>query len=272
MDLIRNVKKRLTGKSPAKLLPFYRGFLGEIVENPNGGYFSKGVYSVNSKTVSISEIPIGVSISSYKNYLDSVLDKKLISSYSERCTDSLIDFTVVLKEEIEATEVESLLNMTSTIRTTNMHAFDSNRRIKKYEDVAQIEKEHFDERYKTYGLRRNHLLSVVSHDLKVLSEKVRFFQFKIDRKIILEDKTYDECINSLVENDFVELATTFDSDNVSFDYITNVKMFDVTKEKVKSLISERDSLRKELSEIENITVEEMWKRDLTLLEKSMKLK
>ena len=270
VELIRNVRKRLGGKPVSKLLPYYRGFLGDVVENPNGGYFSRGVYTVRDKHVSISEIPIGLSISSYKNYLDSILDKKSIASYTERCTDSIVDFDVTLKEEMEIDKIELLLKLTSSIKTTNMHAFDVNGRIKKYEDVSEIEKEHFDERYKSYGLRKEYLLDVVRHDLKVVSEKVRFFEFKIDRKIVLEGKTYEECIQSLVKYKFVELASTFDSDELSFDYITNVKMFDVTKEKVLKLVEERDNLHKELLEIENSTVEDMWKRDLALLEKSLK--
>lgn len=267
MDLIGNVKRRLHGDTPIDLVPFYRGFKGSVHSSKNG-FVTKGVHRVKGKDVVISEIPIGTSISSYKNFLDGLVDKKSIVGYTDLSTDSVVDFTVNLKSP--DVDVESLLKLSSALNTTNMHAFDANGRIKKYEDVSRIELEHFEERYKTYVLRKDHLLSVLGHELEILSAKVNFFSMKKNGRIVLENKTYDEAIKSLEYLEFPRLASTFDSDDKSFDYITNVKMFDITTERMERLVAERNKALKDISEIENMTVEDMWNSDLRSLETCLK--
>ena len=269
-DLVSNVRKRLKGVHPSTLTPFFKGFTGsvEAVEN---GFLCRGVYDLDlsSGVVKITEIPIGTSMSSYKQYLDSMVDKKLISGYEERCTDSMVDFCVTLKEVVELDEVVKLLKLTSPLRTTNMHAFDVAGNIKKYEDVKEIEDEHFKERFKAYVDRRNHVISELKFEVEVLAEKVRFFDAKISGDLVLENVAYDDSILALEEAGFKRLRSSFCKEplqEVSFDYITSVKMFDVTLERVVELKKTLYQKRKELEDVERSTVEEIWEKDLKKLE------
>lgn len=266
VDLIRNVRRRLKSDPPRPLTPHYRGFKGDVVPDREN-FFTRGVYTVDGTDVTITEIPIGPSISSFKHHLELLVEKKVINGYTEKCTDTVVDFQVSVKD---TDNVEHLLKLSTTIRTSNMHAFDANGRIKKYDDVSTIEREHFDHRYATYGKRREHQISVLEHELKVLSEKVRFFEAKISGRLVIENVSYDEAIRRIEELDFPRLAPMFDSGDGSFDYITNVKLFDVTTERVSSLMAARKNKKRELDGVVGSTVEDMWSRDLDALEKSIK--
>ena len=273
-DLISNVRKRLKNERRSPLVPYFRGFAGSV-ESMENGFLCRGVYRISSgpgsgkSTVHVTDIPIGVSISSYKQLLDSLLDKKAIQGYEECCTDSLVDFTVTLKnEEEEESNLESLLRLTSVLRTTNMHAFDARGKIKKYEDVGEIEEEHFLERFKVYEDRRNHMISVLKFEAELIGEKVRFFEAKIKGDFVLEDVKYDDAIVALQDAGFKKLSVKKGEDP-SFDYITSVKMFDVTKERVRALKENLSKSLKELFEVERSTVEQLWEEDLKKLEKSL---
>lgn len=264
-DLVSNVRKRLRGESPDTLTPFFRGFTG-AVESAEKGFLTRGVYGVDKLLVKISEIPIGTSILSYKQYLDGLVDKKLISAYEERCTDSVVDFRVTMKEEVSVGEVVKLLKLTSMLRTTNMHAFDVFGKIKKYEDVSEIEDEHFRKRLEAYVERRNHFMSVLKFEIEVLGEKVRFFEAKISGAITLEDVAYDDAIEALEHAGFKKLVNSFRGDVCSFDYITSVKMFDVTRERVNELKKNLCKKRMELTKVELSSPQEMWEEDLKSFE------
>ena len=265
VDLLSNVRKRLKGEQPSTLTPYFRGFAGSI-EAVDNGFLCRGVYeSSGLQAVRITEIPIGTSISSYKTFLDSLVDKKSISGYEERCTDTVVDFCVTLKED--ESEIVKLLKLTSVLRTTNMHAFDASGKIKKYEDVKEIEDEHFTERMNAYVNRRNHLISVLKFEVEVLEEKVRFFEAKISGDLVLENVAYDDAIQNLENAGFKKLPSSHASKaGPTFEHITSVKMFDVTSERVAELKKVLSRKCAELSDVERSTVEQLWEEDLKMLE------
>ena len=80
-----------------------KGFTGEIIRVAPHKYLVKGKYEiVDSKTVRITELPIGTWTTDYKNDLEYMMadkDKKgkkktpIIKNFKDLCTDALIDFT-----------------------------------------------------------------------------------------------------------------------------------------------------------------------------------
>lgn len=277
-DLVMNVRKRLNGEEPELLTPYFRGFAGKIEVVEGGESFGEGgqsfachgVYEVVGKVVRITEIPIGTSILSYKNYLDTLVDKKLISGFKESCSDIVVDFEVTLKNPVDESSVESsvvkLLKLKTVFRTTNMHAFDASGKIKKYGSVSEIEEEHFAERMGTYVCRRNHQISVLKFEQEVLAEKVRFFEAKISGNLVLENVPYNDVIQTLKESGFKELKVAYNSPSESFEYLTNLKMFDATLEKVSDLRKLLARKSDELTEVQSASVKYLWEEDLRKLE------
>lgn len=264
-DLISNVRRGMKGLPRQRLVPYFKGFRGSIVE-VDGGFLCRGVYDVSGHVVRITEIPIGTSISSYKQHLDSLLDKKAIAGYEESCTDCVVDFMVTLKGD---EDVENLLKLTSVLKTTNMHAFGVDGKIKKYDDVGQIEEEHFKERLKAYAERRKHIISALNFDEEVLSEKVKFFEAKISGDFVLEGVAYADAMKALEDAGFKKLSSSLGGDDFSFDHLTSVKLFDVTRERVETL---KRSLRQKSSEKQRVvqsTPEDLWEEDLCSLEQHL---
>jgi len=164
IDLIENVRKRLDGLPPSELVPFYRGFRGSITREEDGRFTTKGVFVRQDNDIHISELPVGTWSSPYKRYLESLVEKKQIACYTESCTDVDVGFVVTLTNPPSATDdIVKLLKLSSSIKMTNMHAFDEDGGIRLYQDASDIEATHFGVRYSAYERRKAHIIRVLPH-------------------------------------------------------------------------------------------------------------
>ena len=270
-DLIANIKKMLNKEPSVKLIPYYRGFKGRITETEDGTYKVDGIFSVSDhpkgKKVTIKELPIGTWSIPYKKYLETLTEKKDILSYQEACTDTIVDFEVILDSDgFSVEKTVNLLKLSSTLRTSNMHCFDAKGNIKKYETTSEIEKEHFLKRLMLYEDRKRHQIKVLSHEFKILKEKCRFFNSRLDGTIKLEGEKMNTVLENLKRENFKELGKTFDDTSKTFDYLTNIRIFDVTNEKMEKLVSEKNNKNKELQLMKNMSVKDMYIKELEDLE------
>ena len=74
LDLVTYIKNKIAGIKTAELLPWYRGYKGEISKTGKASWLSRGKYKViNDKTVEITELPIGTWIHTYECMLKEML-------------------------------------------------------------------------------------------------------------------------------------------------------------------------------------------------------
>ena len=266
VELVQNVKRRLKGIPPVDLIPYYRGFTGDISETDEGVYTTSGTFSVDKLKVGITELPVGSWSSPYKVYLEGLVEKKLISAYTEGCTDVDVVFEVFLKDQMGNMDIMKLLKLNSTIRTSNMHLFTSDNQIRKYGNAQEIEDDHFEARLSLYKKRKEFQIKILEHESNVLYEKCRFFDAKINGTIKMENVKYEKVISNLEKMGFEKMSVSFDSDIVTFDYLTDIKLFSVTAEKLKALKEKKDSKLKELEVLRKNTIKNIWLEELNELE------
>eukprot|EP01102_Stenamoeba_stenopodia_P016274 TRINITY_DN566_c1_g4_i1.p1 TRINITY_DN566_c1_g4~~TRINITY_DN566_c1_g4_i1.p1 ORF type:complete len:1163 (-),score=255.03 TRINITY_DN566_c1_g4_i1:273-3761(-) len=189
-DIVANLKRLINGQEPEKMTPWYKGFKGQIrieKSSDDGEQFTvSGTWlKEDSETLRITELPIGTWTSSYKQFLESsivgnVTEKKtpqFLKDYKEHHTDTTVDFTLEIPaenmEQLEKDGIEKKLKLSSKISNTNIHLFDSQGRIKKYNPLSVLE-EFYSLRVQYYEMRKQHLIDVHSQEYEKLSNKVRF--------------------------------------------------------------------------------------------------
>lgn len=269
LDLIENIRRRLANREVLELKPWYRGFRGSI-HQVDCNFKTVGEYEdlfSESMEIRITELPIGTWTTSYKIYLDGLVDKKLISSYTEKCTDVDVDISVKFHHRDQMTDVPTLLKLSSSLRTSNMHLYSSSNQIKKFLSVAEIEEEHFNKRLLAYSLRKKHVVKVLAHELKLLSSKARFIESKLSGEIVIDNISFDQAMRKLDEAGLPRLGKTFDDGALTYEYVTSLNMFDVTSERVLKMKREVELKNLKLCELENTTVEQMWISELDELAK-----
>ena len=247
--------------------PWYRGFSGTIekVEKDKHRYITKGVISRGKNDIiTVSVIPVNMSIDSFKSSLDDLLETKKIKGYKNFSTDNIPKFEIKENSaELELT-IESL-KLTSTISTSNMVLFDTNQKLKKYETVYDIINEFCHFRYGFYIKRKVYLIKTIENELLVLKNKFRFLTEVMNEKLIIQDVDESDIVNTLKKTGYFLV----DNDE-EFKYLLNMQIRSFSKQKLEDLKKNILKLEKELDIINNISEAQMWENDLKDFEKEYK--
>jgi DNA topoisomerase-2 len=155
-----------------ELVPYYKGFRGTIARDAKGDCIVKGVWKVEKGEMVITELPIGTWTSDFRESLDKLVSEGTIKDYSDTSTDTEVNIKVKLGESTEV--LEKML--TDKIRFTNMHAFNANGVIQKYDTANEILKEYVVIRLELYDKRREHLLKTLRAKLPYHENVVRFIR------------------------------------------------------------------------------------------------
>ena len=276
LELINYLKNKLNNiENSIDLIPYYEGFKGTIVKISEHKYLVKGLYEVNDKYVTITELPIGIWTDDYKIYLEGLIDNKKygIKDYDDLSTDKdvLIKITFDKKEldklqtkiiDNECTELEKVLKVFNNISTTNMHLFDYKEHLQKYENVYNIIDSYYSKRLECYQIRKDYLIKKLNEMLKVISNKVKYINEVLDDTIDLRRKNKQQ-INIMLEK------KSYDKVDDNFNYLIKMSMDSVSEESIKKLVEELNKLQQELEVLTNTTIEEMWIKELNILEETI---
>ena len=281
-----------SGNQHPEIEPYYEGFTGTITKfynpqydpaNTNPKYLIRGKYELLSagsssmQKIHITELPIGVWTDDYKEFLESLIEKKkLVKDYVDSSTDTKVDIVIVLLNDasysdlikktmpignhadgsvVVVNEFEKTLKLYSTQSTSNMHAFNHEENLKKYDSIQDIIEQYFHVRLDGYVKRREYMLEQLKHESEVKSNKARFILETIDDLIDLRKKKQQDVKMLLEERNYYKV-------NGEFKYLTQLPMDSVTVENSERLMKERDQKLLEYEELKKQTPESIWLYEL----------
>lgn len=257
-DIIQYMKNVILHKPLNKINYYYRDFKGEIIPMKNG-FISQGVYSVSGNKIEITEIPLETSGESYKEFLHSLVLSGRLQDVVEKNTEVISFVVTVLDNKILEDPVKEL-KLQKTILTSNMHLFDKNGLIKKYNNVYEIINEWMTSRFPWYAIRKRHLISELSGQLDVVSSKYRFLQMIMKDELVVYRRKRDDVIADLQKSGFNMVSD-------SYDYLLKMPVTSFTEEMLEKLQKEIDDVSGRLEDVKKTSVEQMWLNDLDDVEK-----
>ena len=278
-DIIQYLKNKLMGEeNTITFIPYYDGFTGEITPLKEGQFMIRGSYEIISlDKIRITELPVGVWTNDYKEFLESLTEttdtktgKKVppvIKDYDDMSKDTTIDFIITLQkgklEELSSTPdgIYKQFKLISTVSTTNMHLFDADDKLKKYNTIPEIIDDYYVKRLEMYQIRKNYLIDEIQRELILLDNKARYIQENLNGTIDLRKKKKEE-VNKMLTDKGYDMV----NEDEDYKYLTRMPMDSVTEENVKKLMDEQEKKNKELIDIQNTTIPEMWLRELLILE------
>uniref|UniRef100_A0A6C0BSM3 DNA topoisomerase (ATP-hydrolyzing) n=1 Tax=viral metagenome TaxID=1070528 RepID=A0A6C0BSM3_9ZZZZ len=286
-DIIKYLKYKLTdgndGENITSFVPYYEGFTGFVVPINDQKYLIKGKYEIiNDITIHISELPIGTWTDDYKQFLETLMEttdakgKKItpiIKDFSDMSKSTNIDIHITFHNqeklykllstygEYGVTNLEKTLKLITTVTTTNMHMFDHNEKLKKYQSVPEIINDYYDTRLTGYITRKDHMISNIRKELILLSNKKRYIQELLDDTIDLRKKKKEIIIQLLKDKEYDIIDNDCD-----YKYLLKMSMDSVTEENVEKLTNEHTNKVEQLQDIISTSVETMWINELELLE------
>ena len=157
------------------------------------------------------------------------------------------------------------LKLQQTLSISNMHLHDAEGYIKKYSNPIEILTEFYETRLMMYTKRKEYMIGKLSRELDVLKWKKTFIEYVLDNKIIIYKQKKEAIIAKLVEFGFPKLSTSdkeTDSEQseskCSYDYITDMKLFNLTEEKIAELVEKYNNKEQELRKVESTSETEQW--------------
>ena len=283
LEIINYLRDKLSnneeGLQKIEFIPYYEGFKGDISKIGEGRFLIKGIYEkIGPDKIKVIELPVGFWTEDFKELLETLIEpgndkegKKIQSSvkdYDDMSKDTNIDFTITFAKgklnELEETKAEhgcngiqKLLKLYSTNSTTNMHLFNAEDKLKKYDSVKDIIDDYYNTRYEMYQTRKDYMILALERELLLLSNKAKYIIENLEGTIDLRKKKKEEVIQMLKDKQYSII-----DDEKEYKYLTKMTMDSVTEENVEKLFKEKGEKEKELETIKTTSINYMWSSEL----------
>ena len=298
-DIIANIHNLLDNKPTKPMVPWYHGFTGEIKTIDNKTFQSIGKYKIlNENTVHVTELPIRLWTQSYKDYLESILTddpkkptkKKFIVDYKNHSGTNNVDFKItfakgVMQKLIIAGTLEKTLKLKGSIKISNMHLYNEKGDITKYNTIDDILNNFYSYRLEMYHTRKAYYIKFLEKQMLIAFYRKKYIEDILakPKRIIIERQKRSTIIEKLVELNYPQFSNIIDTNNAnnedddenendndtddkkSYDYLSKMALWSLTEEKIEELDQYYNDKKDELEQYKNLTVENMWKLELTEL-------
>jgi DNA topoisomerase-2 len=282
-DVVSYLRSKLTSQPPAvDFVPFYEGFQGTVSKIGDQKFLIKGKYEkVGEDKIRITELPIGTWTMPYITFLEGLLDgtvdkagkksapviKDMVSMSTEVAVDITVTFPkgkhaelVAINSSDSINGLEKLLKLTTTVSTTNMHMFNAESKLHKYNTIEEIIEEFYMTRLQLYQVRKDALIKDMQKLLVKLSNRARYILDVLADTIDLRKKTNQQ-VQDLLE------GMKYDKVEGDFKYLIKMPMDSVTEEHVAHILKEKVDTEVELDLLMKTTTGQMWLKELDVFEK-----
>jgi len=289
IDIIQYLQNKLQGnENKIDFIPYYENFRGEIRKILDTKFLVKGKYEkISEDKIRVSELPIGFWTEDFKELLEKLIEpdigkdgkkkQSFIKDYDDMSKDTTIDFIIHLAKgklsELESqigenncNGVEKLLKLYTTLNTTNMHLFNAQEKLHKYDSIPDIIDDYYETRLNIYHKRKDYLVNQLTKELLVLQNKVKYIREILNDTIDLRKKKKEEVIKLLNDKKYSII-----NDDIEFKYLVKMSMDSVTEENINKLSTEHDKKAEELDLIQSKTIQNMWLEELSELLKQFNI-
>ena len=249
-DIKDNIKRILSGDEIVPMRPWFRGFKG-VVHKEEDTWMMEGVWNWSGRNIVVTELPPGRWTQDYKEYLDGLVEKKLIGGFVNNSTTEDVHFEIM---DYAGKDLLKDLKLRKTFRVSNMHLFHPTRGIHKYESPEEILKDFVELRLEHYKKRKAHLIDVLEKRAEMCDHKSKFVSMVIEGKLVVFKRKKVELE--------AEMSSIFPKIDGNLDYLLNTKTVEYTEERVKALLDEAKQAKDDLEKMLKTSHITMWKTDI----------
>ena len=247
VDIKANIKRVLKGASLKPMAPWVKGFKGLIQKDGDTSWTATGIYSLNGNKITITELPPGRWTDEYKDYLDSMIDKKIISGYKNASTTTDVHFVI---DDYRGSNIIKDFKLSKAIHTSNMHLFHPVTGIKKYASAEEILVDFIEFRLDAYKRRKAHMIAEMTECAIELNAKSKFIRMVSEGDIVVFKRKKVDIETCLKRH--------FKTRDGSYDYLLHIKTYMYTEEAADKLEREAKHAAKELDVLKTTPVVDIW--------------
>jgi DNA topoisomerase-2 len=270
IDLIDSCLKSLDGKKFTEPLPWWSAYNGPVTKNTEvltSTFQLAGRLEVqNTTTIKISELPPSMTYQKFEAHLNWLQDKGVIQYYDDNCTKNEISYTIKMsRAELSSRQEKDNLMQTFKLienETENLTCLDENGKLIIFKNVTDLINYFVKFRLTFYDKRKKYMLDQLADQHNKMSNRAKFIKSIIDNKLKVNNRPKQDIVTDLEK-------MKFDKIEFSYDYLLNMAIHSLTKEKYEELlkqIGENEAESKRINAIEPI---DMYREDLKELRKKM---
>lgn len=251
-DIAANVERMIRGADPVPMTPWYRGFTGTIERVADDAFVTRGAWTVSARgnTVTITELPVGRWTQDVKDHLEALLEKRVVTDYRENHTDASVRFDVDFSEP--PADPATVLKLETTIRTSNMHAFDAEGKIAKYATPEDVLRAWFAVRKRAYATRKARMLAELEIRARAATAKSRFVDAVAAGDLRVSGRPGDEVVADV-------RVLVPDADPAT---LLAMDIRSLTAERAEKLRAEAAALARAREDLLGTEIEDIWVRDV----------
>ena len=306
-DLVRVVRDRIAGRLSSlrgvTLKPWWQGFKGNVTEAGvgTGCWVTHGIskFDDDKKTITITELPVGVWTKDYKGFLDEVASvqpmqnvpkameyaytddgKPVLKGFDDLYTDEEVKFVLYFDEDTyedmkaHPEDFEKRFRLTSSWRTTNMVAFDTEMKIRRYDTVGQILEGFYAPRLTYYEKRRLSEMERLEAEAVIADAKARFIRAVLEGSLDLRRASDEQIVAAMRKHDlpvWAEGVKAKEGTVDGWDYLLRMRMDRVKATAVADAEEAVMVARKAVAELRETTAGQLWLKDLADFETGLEL-
>ena len=267
-DVVEACLDALNDKKIKTLSPWLSEFKGVFTrdrDNPNTWKISGSYEIVNSTTVKVTEIPPSFTYERYEEWLNSLVDKKIIVDYEDNSADK-IEYILkfqrsILKEYITKDRLANLLKIHSQ-ETENLTTIDEFGKLKIFSKAEDIVTHFVKIRLQFYHRRKAYLLDKLGRELLIISNKARFINDIIQGKLKVNNVAKDIIVKYLDDN-------KYDRVDGSYTYLLSMPIYSLTKERFEELLKQKADKEAEIESTNKTEPKHMYISDLEQLKRTI---
>ncbi len=255
-EIKKNIQQYLQGKKMKPMVPWYKGFNGTIEKTEEGQTIITGDFEiVNTTTIKVTELPIGMYLDKYKTVLNQLMDKNLIKDYDDNSTEEGFEFIIKCPRDFTQQSRSQLLTKLKLVSkdTENFTLWTEEHKMKVFNNPLEVLQHFIDHRLMRYEERRLKQIEIVENEIEVLTERQRFIKFYIDNHTDFAKKKKDQLFKMLEKNDF-------HPDRI--DNLLSMPIYALTKDRIDALKAKIKERKDHLKYLKSITDTELYQNEL----------
>ena len=269
-----------------ELVPWFDGFDGTITQSHNG-YTTRGIFALSDdrQTLTITELPVGVWIESYVDFVKQTLmvedNKKrkadtspgigpLVREIFNGSSEHKVHLELTLDAAVAAAmftndeAIVKICRLASPVCMSNMWLFDEHKQLVKVNDVREIVRHHARLRLALYDSRLQYLIAAKRKEIVVTDEVLRFVTLVVQDTIVIFKRQMQDVVRDLEAHNFVKRENSTSA--ADFSHLLRMHISNFTADKITELATKLDRLKAELTTLEATTPQSLWLLELADLE------
>ena len=214
-------------------------------------------------------------------------EQKILKDYKPGSSEIEVKFTLIFEprilnallanpDENGVNDFERRFKLTSKLSCNKtMNFFDHEGKLLNLENIEQIMNIFYETRIHYYDARRERMISDAEQELELISVKVRFILEIIEGHLRVNNVPRSQIEEQLRQRNFPmmlagklvkpDTLSTMDvssQNDASYQYLVSMAIYNLTKEKIEELMTERDRIEHEVAELKLKTAGDIWLADL----------